>query len=141
MTGNHHPGITVSFSDGATLHSVRFDQFTGDFPRSFADTASLSFSATGALSQTGMTRQARRMWAVGANCSEATTYALEELYLAYDAVRATGATAVVAITDETRVADINTPITANAVFTAAPAISGGRNGSPLWTVSFALTEV
>ena len=140
MACNQSPGITIGFS-GSASHSVRFDQFTGETPRSFSDAASASFSASGALVQSGNSRKARRLWTIASHVKAAEVYALEALYLDWDEYRASGAAAAVSVSDETRVPDPNYPILANAVFTAAPAVSGGANGALLYVVSFSLLEV
>lgn len=135
------PGITIQFDESGTLHTVKFTDFGGDAVRGYVDAAAITFSATGSSSQTGQTRAARKSWTVAAHCKPADAFALEALYEAYDAVRATGATAVVAVSDETRRPSGAAALTATAVFTSAPVFDGGMNGSPVHVVSFGLTEV
>ena len=135
------PGLTIQFDANGTLHTVKFTDFGGESVRGFVDTAPASFSATGSLSQSGQTRATRRTWTVAAHVKEADSYKLEALYEAYDALRATGATAVVAVTDETRRPAGAAPLTASAIFTAAPTFDGGQNGNPNHVISFGLTEV
>lgn len=68
-------------------------------------------------------------------------YELEDLYEAWDTLRATGANAIVAITDEITVRDSSAPITANTVFTEPVSLEVVGNGNPLYRVSFGLSEV
>lgn len=134
-----HPGITVTFTDGSTLYKVQVDKFTAE-PRQFVEVAQLSFSVPGTATQIGGSRPNRMTWAVSAFADDDTCYSLDELYRAWDATRASGQVAVVAVTDQTRVRDpINSPITASAVFTAAPIFE--RRPGNLDLLSFGLTEV
>lgn len=139
MACTQHPGITVTFTDGTTLYKVQVDKFTAE-PRSYVEVAQLTFSVSGTATQSGSSRAQRRTWAISAFANKETCFALDEMYRAWDLARSSGQTAVVAITDQTRVRDpINAPITATAVFTAAP-IFDPRPGA-MDILSFGLTEI
>ncbi|MFZ9995644.1 MAG: hypothetical protein ACO3GU_02270 [Pelagibacteraceae bacterium] len=132
------PGIDLSF--GAL--AVRLERFNGSgAQRSYVDTASLNFSSTGAAVQSGNTRGVRRLWTVSTLADKQTAYDLQDLYEAWDQARATGAVAVVAISDEITARDPSQPLTATAVFTEAVSLELAGNGSPLYRVSFGLSEV
>jgi len=132
------PGLTLSFS----TYTVRLERFSGGgAQRSYVDTASLNFSATGSAVQSGNTRAARRLWTVNLLVKSEDAYELEDLYEAWDTLRATGANAIVAITDEITVRDSAAPITANTVFTEPVSLEVVGNGNPLYRVSFGLSEV
>ena len=132
------PGLTLSFS----TYTVRLERFSGGgAQRSYIDTASLNFSATGSAIQSGNTRAARRLWTVNLLAEKADAFLLEDLYEAWDTMRATGANAIVSISDEVTVRDSTTPISANTVFTDPVGIELLGNGSPLYRVSFGLSEV
>ncbi|WP_186525302.1 hypothetical protein [Synechococcus sp. SYN20] len=134
-----HPGITVTFTDGTTLYKVQIDKFTAE-PRQFVEAGQLTFSTSGTATQSGSSRANRMTWAISAFASVETCFSLDELYRAWDAARASGLTAVVAITDQTRVRDpINSPITASAVFTAPPVFE--RRSGVTDLLSFGLTEI
>ena len=134
-----HPGITVTFNDGTTLYKVQVDKFTAE-PRQFVEVAQLSFSVAGTATQNGSARPNRMTWAISAFAENDMCFALDELYRAWDTTRASGQAAVVAVTDQTRVRDpINSPITASAVFTAAPIFE--KRPGRLDLLSFGLTEV
>ena len=132
------PGLTLSFS----TYTVRLERFSGGgAQRSYVDTASLNFSATGSAVQSGNTRAARRLWTVNLLVKAEDAYQLEDLYEAWDTLRATGANAIVAITDEVTVRDAGSPLTANTVFTEPVSLEVVGNGNPLYRVSFGLSEV
>lgn len=134
-----HPGISVTFTDGTTLYKVEVDKFTAE-PRQFVEVAQLNFSTAGTATQNGSSRPNRMTWAISAFADNEMCFALDELYRAWDTARANGQTAVVAVTDQTRVRDpINSPITASAVFTAAPIFEKRPGKYDL--LSFGLTEV
>lgn len=135
------PALAISFDANGTLHQVSFNEFSGDQIRNFVDAASLATTATGALSQTGETRVARRLWTVAAYCDVQTVYDLEALYVAWDTTRAQGEVAVISISDQTRMPTGSAALTAQGIFSASPQISQGLNGSALYLVSFALLEV
>jgi hypothetical protein len=132
------PGLTLSFS----TYTVRLERFSGGgAQRSYVDIASLNFSATGSAVQSGNTRAARRLWTVNLLVKSEDAYELEDLYEAWDNLRATGANAIVAITDEVTVRDAGSPLTANTVFTEPVSLEVVGNGNPLYRVSFGLSEV
>lgn len=135
------PGITIQFDENGTLHTAKFTEFGGESVRGYVEAAAITFSATGAVSQSGSTRAARHTWTVASHCDAKTAYALEALYVAYDAARAAGVNVVVAVTDETRRPPGADPVVGNAVFSSAPVFDGGTNGSRVHIVSFGLTEV
>ena len=136
-----YPGIEVRFDDGGTLHSVKFQQFSDTQPRAYVDAADVGFSSAGAIAQSGATRTARKVWTIVSRVSSEDAFALEALFEAYDGLRATGASAVVSVIDETRRPPGAGPIVATAVFSAQPTFEGGTNGTPTFLVSLALIEV
>lgn len=132
------PGIELSYG-GA---SIRLDRFNGaGAQRSYVDTATLQFSTTGAAIQSGNSRNVRRLWTVATLTDKQTAHDLLDLYEAWDAARATGAVAVVALSDEITARDPAVPITASTVFTDPVNMERAANGSPLYRVSFGLSEV
>lgn len=134
-----HPGITVTYNDGTTLFTVQVDKFTAE-PRQFVEVAQLNFSVAGSATQSGSARANRMTWAISAFAESDMCFELDELYRSWDTKRASGQAAVVAITDQTRVRDpINAPITASAVFTAAPVFE--KRPGRLDLLSFGLTEI
>lgn len=66
---------------------------------------------------------------------------LQDLYEAWDLLRASGANAIVAISDEITARDPASPLTANTVFTEPVSLELIGNGSPLYRVGFGLSEV
>lgn len=139
ICGNQ-PGITVSFDDGVGVYSLKVTEFRGEqFPRAFVETASFGFSAAGSALQSANTREARRVWAIVCQVNHPDYHELEELYVAWDRLRATGAAAVVSVQDETFLKDPAQPISALCVFTQAPSVDFVR-GDTVGT-SFALAEV
>ena len=142
MSTSNLPGITISYAKDGTSYSLKFTEFGDTAPRSYAESTSVNFSATGAISLSGQTRAARRLWTITSYVSPDVVYQLEDLYQAYEEERASGAAAAVAISDETRRPEGAAPITATAVFSTAPTfdlISNGGGGR--WMITFGLTEV
>lgn len=137
-----HPGIHLSYNDGEKLHEVRFDVFSSgtDRPRAYVENSTLTFSTSGAALQSGYTRAHRYIWAVDALADPEQAFDLEDMYRAWDLHRSMGEAAVIAITDEIMVRDVNDPVVANAVFTTAPRLGAGSN-TGLLNLSFGLTEV
>lgn len=132
------PGIDLSF--GAL--AVRLERFNGSgAQRSYVDTASLNFSTTGAAIQSGNSRGVRRLWTISTLADKQTAYDLQDLYEAWDAARASGAVSVVALSDEITARDPAQPVIATTVFTDPVALELAGNGSPLYRVSFGLSEV
>jgi hypothetical protein len=116
-------------------HAVGVSQFSGgDLPRSYLQQAKLDFTSQGGAILGGPVRRQRMLWAATAYVTADEAHDLDALYLAWDADRAAGLAAVVAITDNT--GPVGT-ITASAIFTTAPKFS--RSGSA-WLASFGLTE-
>jgi len=120
-------------------YTQTLDRFSGGgAQRTYVDTATLDFSATGTAIQSGSTRSARRIWAVSLLLNKDDAFDLQDLYEAWDTERASGGTAVVSLTDQ--ITGRNS-FTANTVFTEAVNIELVGNGAPLYRVSFSLTEV
>ena len=90
--------------------------------------------------QSGSTRAARKLWIVSALLEKDDAYNVVDLYEAWDTQRATGAVAVVALVDEITSRDPGAPITANVVFSDPANVESVGNGSPLYRVSFGLSE-
>lgn len=136
------PGVTISYISGQTTYSIKFTEFGDQMPRSYIEAAGVNFSATGAISLTGQTRAARRLWTISSYVRPEIVYQLEDLYQAYEVERASGAAAAVAVSDETRRPEGAAPITATTVFSTAPTfdlISNGGDG--IYLVTFGLTEI
>lgn len=132
------PGITLTFG----AQTLRLERFNGaGAQRSYVDTASISFSVTGSAVQSGNTRPNRRLWTISTVLEKDDAYDILDLYEAWDTQRATGAVAVVALVDEITTRDPATPITTSVVFSEAANIELIGNGSPLYRVSFGLSEV
>lgn len=132
------PGILLTFG----TYSVRLERFSGGgAQRSYVDAATLNFSATGSAVQSGSTRAARRLWTVNLLASKDDAFTLQDLYEAWDESRSQGANAVVAVVDEITVKDPTMPISATTVFTEPVSLEVVGNGTPLYRVSFGLSEV
>lgn len=132
------PGISLTFG----AYAVRLERFNGaGAQRSYVDTASIQFSVTGSAVQSGNTRPNRRLWTISTVLEKDDAYDLQDLYEANDTARATGAVAVVALVDEITARDPATPIEANVVFSDPVNLERVPNGSPLYRVSFGLSEV
>lgn len=131
-------GITLTYGGS----SIRLERFSGaGAQRSYVDSATLNFGATGSAIQSGSSRNVRRVWTINTVAEREATYALEDLYEAWDTARATGAIAVVTLVDEVTASTAGTAITATTVFSEPLTIELFGNGSPLYRVSFGLTEV
>lgn len=134
------PGITVSFQDGATLRNARIELFAEkDLPRSFLNGGDLSFSNPGTAVQSGSSRPARRIWAVAGFLEKIEALDMVDLFAAWDAKRASGAVAVVTITDETFLRPGASPIVATGVFTTPVKIT--RSHEDQYLVAYGVTEV
>lgn len=131
-------GITLTHG----THTVRLEMFGGGgVTRQYVDAATLNFSATGSAIQSGNTRVARRLWTVSLLADNDTAYDLEDLYRAWDTLRATGAVAIVTLVDEVNVRNPASPTTASTVFTEPVNIEVVPNGAGYYRVSFGLNEV
>lgn len=138
------PGFTISHSapglPGASSLTVTLRHFSGSgVAQSYVDTATLNFSAAGSALQSGMTRAARRLWAVSTLVEKADALLLKQIYEQWDAARAYGLSSTCSITDEVSLGDA--PASGTAVFTEPVSAERLPNGSPLYRVSFSLTEV
>jgi len=131
------PAIRVTYTDGR-VYSVSFDKFT-ESPRSYVPIGELSFSVTGSAIQSGQSRPVRKTWAIASYVDSDTAHDLDEMYRLWDIRRASGAVAVLSVTDQTFVRNTNNPIYASAVFTAAPMFD--KRDTNLWLASFGMTEV
>lgn len=132
------PGIQLTFD----TYTVRLERFSGGgAQRSYVDSATLNFSATGSAVQSGSTRVARRLWTVNLLTEKADAFTLQSLYEAWDESRAGGANAVIQLTDEITVQDPTNPIETLTVFTEPVSLEVVGNGAPLYRVSFGLSEV
>lgn len=132
------PGILLNYE----AYTVRLERFSGGgAQRSYVDSATLNFSATGSAVQSGSTRVARRLWTVNLLVKKEDAFTLQGLYEAWDSSRASGANAVVSITDEITVQDPTVPIQTLTVFTEPVSLEVVGNGTPLYRVSFGLSEV
>ena len=132
------PAINVSYSDGTNLLEVSFDRFT-ETPRSYVSINDLSFSVAGSAVQSGNSRAVRQTWAIASYVDKNTAHDLDEIYRLWDISRAAGGLSVLGVIDQTFVRDVTVPITANAVFTAAPTFD--KRDSNLWLVAFGMTEI
>lgn len=131
-------GITLTFG----TNSVRLERFSGGgAQRSYVDSATLNFGATGSAIQSGFTRSVRRLWTVSTLATKEQTFALQTLYEAWDTLRATGAVAIVQLRDEVTVADPAAPLLKSTVFSEPLSVELVGNGSPLYRVTFGLSEV
>jgi hypothetical protein len=129
------PALTLSFS----TYNVRLEKFSGGgAQRTYVDTATLNFSSTGTAVQSGSSRAARRLWTVSLLVNKTEAFELQDLYEDWDTLRASGGSAIIAVTDE--ITGRNS-FTANTVFTEPVNIELVGNGAPLYRVSFGLTEV
>lgn len=131
----------ISWANGATDITVPLQLFQGDaYPRTFVEAATVNFSVAGAQVQSGVTRPARYVWAISAVIDAAVAFDLQDLYKDWDTQRATGAVAVVTVTDSTFKRKSDPAIVCKAVFTAAP-VFAPRNASGLIWADLALIEV
>ncbi len=131
-------GITLTYGGNA----VRLERFSGGgAQRSYVDSATLNFGATGSAIQSGFTRSVRRLWTVSTLAKKEQAFALQALYEAWDTQRATGAIATVQLRDEVTVADPAAPLLKVTVFSEPVTMELVGNGSPLYRVSFGLSEV
>lgn len=131
-------GITLTYGTEA----VRLERFSGSgTQRTYVDSATLNFGATGSAVQSGFTRSVRRLWTVSTLATKEQTFALQTLYEAWDTARATGAAATVQLRDEVTVADPAAPLIRATVFSDPLVVELLGNGSPLYRVSFGLSEV
>ena len=131
-------GITLTFGTA----SVRLERFSGGgAQRSYVDSATLSFGATGSAIQSGFTRSVRRLWTVSTLATKEQAFALQALYEAWDTQRAAGAIATVQLRDEVTVANPAAPLLKATVFSEPVTTELVGNGSPLYRVSFGLSEV
>lgn len=131
-------GITLTYG----TRVVRLERFSGGgAARSYVEAASLNFAATGSAVMSGSTRNVRRLWTVSSLVEKDVAFTLDDLYKAWDTTRATGAVATVSFRDEVTVLNPAAPTIASAVFSQPVTIEVGENGSPLYRVSFSVTEV
>ena len=128
--------LSISYtSAAAAVHSVTVSRFSGgDLPRSYLQQAKLDFTAQGAAIMGGPVKRQRMVWATTAFLTSAEAAALDALFLACDADRASGLASAVTVTDTTGPGG---SITATALFTTAPGFS---QAGPEWLASFGLTE-
>lgn len=132
------PGITLTFG----AQTLRLERFNGaGAQRSYIDTASIQFSVTGSAVQSGSTRPTRKLWTISTVLEKDDAYDILDLYEAWDTERATGAVAVLTLVDEITTRNPGAPITASVVFSDPANIELIGNGSPLYRVSFGLSEV
>lgn len=135
------PGIRLDWTGGAAAISIQMDKFRGDqFPRSFVETAPVIFATSGSQVQSGETRGHRHLWTISTVLDRETAFDLEDLYADWDTVRATGAVAVVQITDNTFRRKAAGPIVTNAVFTTPTLFTPGAGADYAWC-DFAMLEV
>ena len=135
------PGIRLDWTGGNTDISIQMDKFRGDqFPRSFVETAPVVFSTSGSQIQSGETRGRRHVWIISTVLDRNTAFDLEDLYADWDTVRATGAVAVVQITDNTFRREGAGAIVTNAVFTSPTLFTPGAGADYAWC-DFAMLEV
>lgn len=131
-------GITLTYG----TRVVRLERFSGGGAnRSYVEAASLSFASTGSAIMSGSNRNVRKLWTVSSLVEKADAFALDELYKEWDSTRATGAVATVTLRDEVTVLNPASPTILATVFSQPVTIEVGENGSPLYRVSFSLTEV
>ena len=139
--GELMPGIRLDWTGGAAAISIQMDKFRGDqFPRSFVETAPVIFATSGSQVQSGETRGHRHLWTISTVLDRETAFDLEDLYADWDTVRATGAVAVVQITDNTFRRKAAGPIVTNAVFTTPTLFTPGAGADYAWC-DFAMLEV
>jgi len=131
------PAINVTYTDGG-VYSVSFDKFT-ETPRSYVAIGDLAFSVAGSAIQSGQSRAVRQTWAIASYVDSDTAHDLDEMYRKWDIKRAAGGLAVLGVTDQTFVRNINDPIQATAVFTAAPTFD--KRDTNLWLAAFGMTEI
>jgi hypothetical protein len=135
------PGIVVSFDDGVTNHSVRFEHLLDSTALSYLDESSLAFSSTGTPIVSGSTRSITRTWNIAGWLKDADIRVLLNLWEAYRAQESTGEVAVVEVSDETFPYSIATPLATQAVIEIPPERPGPGTG-PFWfPASIGLTEV
>jgi len=130
--------VTLTFTDGTKYYEASFDKFTSP-PRTYLESAGLSFSLAGSSVQQGRTKSSRMTWAIATYGTREDAFTIDEMYRAWDARRATGIVSVLGVTDQTFVRDTSSPVTANAVFTSAPEFE--QRAGDLYVISFGLTEV
>jgi len=130
--------IRITFTDGSDYFEATFDQFTSP-PRSYIEAGSLTFSTAGSSIQSGNSRAARQTWAIATYGTREEAFTINEMYRAWDTARADGKVAILGVVDQTFVRDPASPVTANAVFTAAPNFE--QRAGNLWVISFGMTEV
>jgi len=128
--------LTVSFGGS----SVDFTTFTDtDFPRTYMAQANLEFSQIGTAYASGPARKQRQMWSISSYVDTAKWTAIDALFTAWDAQRATGDNlAFVNITDSL----IGTAKTYKAFFTEPPTLSKlTPSNNRDFIVTFVLVEV
>lgn len=128
--------LSISYTSAAgTTYSVAVSRFSGgDLPRSYLQQAKLDFTAQGAAIMGGPVKRQRMIWAATAYLTSGEAAALDALFLACDADRASGLASAVTVSDST---GPGSTITATALFTTAPGFS---QAGPEWLASFGLTE-
>ena len=132
-----NPGITISYG-GIT---VLMDTFRGDvYPRQVMDGNDVQFSSTGTQLLVGPSRQARLIWTISAMVRRSEGFDFADLFAAWEVDRASGAAAVLAVTDQTNIRDGANPIQTNAVFSASPQFSPGVGADFTW-IEFGMIEV
>ena len=134
----NNSAIVITFTDGSDYYEVAFDKFTTP-PRTYLAAASLSFSVAGSSVQTGSSRAGRQTWAIATYGTREDAFTIDEMYRAWDAARAAGSAAACGVVDQTFVRDPSVPVTATAVFTAAPTFE--ERSKNLYLISFGMTEV
>lgn len=129
------PYIRVSYGG----QFVDFSHFADDqLPLSVLGQASLEFTQLGLGYATGPARKQRKIWSVSAYVSKQEWLALQSLFNAWDAARATGSnTSVVTITD-----NLIGSYTTQGFFTDNPTLTKVDPGNNfLFIANFVLTEV
>jgi len=130
--------IAISFtpSAGTPFYSFTFSEFAGaELPRTYQSTATFSQSANGASILAGTPSRQKFIWAISSPMATADAAQLDEMFRAWDADRASGLAAAVAVVDTT----FGNSVTTSAIFSTPPSF---RRMSPAYSmVDFGLTEV
>ena len=134
----NNAAIAITFTTDGEVFEVRFSEF-GSPPRSYVDSADLTFSTSGAAIQSGSSRPNRKQWSIATWGTRDDAFDLDEMYRRWDKDRAAGKAAVLGVTDTTFVKDMANPITAVAVFTATPQFE--QRAGNLFLISFGITEI
>ncbi len=135
------PGVELTFDDGSTVFSLRFERFLGGSTFGYSDESSVSFSATGAPVVSGSARAASRTWAIVSLIQEPELRQLLGMWEGYRAKEASGLVATILVKDETFPYSIDNPLETSAVIESPPQRPAPSDG-PLWfPASLTLMEV